>query len=103
VLPAFWLAQNRLWTWLATFGAALAFASPLGLAAVAVIWVLGGLYFRTSGPSLLRADRVMEGFHRRGIVAARSETEARAIWLALSPDSKFRFHTPEGPMQPAEA
>jgi hypothetical protein len=103
VLPGFWLAQNRLWTWLATLGAALAFAVPLGEIALGLIWVLAGVYFRVMGPQLLRADRALLGYHRRGVLAAASETEACAIWLSINPNCRFRFSPALGQGRAAEA
>lgn len=91
VAPAVWLAQMRMWTWLATLGAALALAmvgSPLLALAV---WLAAGVHLWRMGPDHLLSDRNAEGFNRVGVIAARSEAEASACWTALAPESRFRF------------
>ncbi len=93
VAPALWLAQQRLWTLLATLGAILAVALPAGVPVMAALWVAAGLLLWRTGPDHVRADRVASGFHRVGVVAARSESEAIATWESLSPKARFRFET----------
>jgi len=93
VAPALWLAQQRLWTLLATLGAVLAVALPAGVPVIAALWVAAGLLLWRNGADHVRADRAAAGFHRVGMVAARSEREAIAAWESLSPKARFRFET----------
>jgi hypothetical protein len=91
VAPALWLAQQRLWTLLATLGAALAVALPAGVPVLIALWAAAGVHLWRSGADHLRADRAGGGFHRVGIVAARTEVEAIAVWEGLCPGARFRF------------
>jgi hypothetical protein len=89
--PALWLAQQRLWTLLATLGAGLAVALPAGVPVMVALWAAAGLHLWRSGTDHIRADRAGAGFHRVGVVAARSEMEAIAAWEGLRPNARFRF------------
>jgi hypothetical protein len=91
--PALWLAQQRLWTLLATLGAGLAVALPAGIPVMVALWAAAGVHLWRSGTDHIRADRAGAGFHRVGVVAARSELEAIAVWETLRPGSRFRFDT----------
>ncbi len=99
VVPALWLAQQRLWTLLATLGAVLAVALPAGVPVLAALWVAAGLLLWRTGAGHVRADRAAAGFHRVGVVAARSEREAIAVWESLSPKARFRFETGPQPLE----
>jgi hypothetical protein len=92
--PPVWLAQMRLWTLLTTLCAAAAIALPVGLPLVGFIWLAAGLHFWRAGEGHLRVARLAEGYRKVGVVAAASETEARAAWVALTPDARFRFDPP---------
>lgn len=89
--PALWLAQMRLWTWFFTLVTALVLALPGGAPLMFAVWMAAGLHLWRSGDAHLRTARLAEGFYTAGIVAARTETEACASWVALSPDARFRF------------
>jgi hypothetical protein len=89
--PALWLAQMRMWTWLATLAAALVVALAGGPLLVAVVWMASGIHLWRNGAAHLLADRHAAGFVRAGVLAAASENEARAIWSRLSPGARFRF------------
>jgi len=91
IAPAFWLAHRRLWTLLATLIAALAVALPAGLPLMVGLWVAAGLHLWRNGTAHIRADRAAAGFHRVGIVAARSEVDAITAWEGLRPNARFRF------------
>jgi len=101
VAPALWLAQQRLWTLLATLVAGLAVALPAGMPVVIGLWAAAGLHLWRSGTNHIRADRAAAGFHRVGIVAAQSEIEAIAFWESLNPTAQFRFLTPAPPLRMA--
>jgi hypothetical protein len=89
--PALWLAYHRLWTLLATLVAAMAVALPAGVPLVIGLWIAAGLHLWRSGAAHIRVDRAASGFHRVGVVAARSEKEAIAVWESLYPAAQFRF------------
>lgn len=89
--PPLWLAQERLFTWLAALGSALALALPGGAWLMAVVWVAAALHLWRQGPSHMRAARLAAGYLPVAVVAARSAPEARAAWEALSPGARFRF------------
>jgi hypothetical protein len=91
VTPALWLAQQRLWTLLATLVAGLAVALPAGLPVVIVLWVAAGLHLWRSGTAHIRAARAAQGYYRVGVVAACSEREAIAAWQSIRPEARFRF------------
>lgn len=103
IAPAFWLAHRRLWTLLATLGAALAVALPAGVPLVIGLWVAAGLHLWRNGADHIRADRAAAGYHRVGMIAARTETEAIGIWQTLRPNTRFQFQTmkPEPRMEQA--
>jgi hypothetical protein len=93
IAPAFWLAHRRLWTLLATLVAALAVALPAGIPLVIGLWVAAGLHLWRNGADHIRADRLGAGFHRVGMIAARTEAEAIETWRTLRPNSRFQFET----------
>lgn len=97
IAPAFWLAHRRLWTLLATLVAALAVALPAGIPLVIGLWVAAGLHLWRNGADHIRADRLAAGFHRVGMIAARSEAEAIETWRTLRPNSRFQFETSAEP------
>jgi hypothetical protein len=91
VAPPLWLAQMRLWTLLATLGAAMAIALPGGALLVGFVWAAAGLHLWRAGDRHLRVARMAEGCRKIGVVAAVSEHDARAAWAAVSPGARFRF------------
>jgi hypothetical protein len=103
LVPGLWLAQQRMWTWLATLAAALAVALPAGWLVMVAIWVLAGMHMWRSGVDHLRADRAQHGWRRVGVMAARSEQEAVALWKSVHPDASFVFDGPVAAVQPAAA
>jgi hypothetical protein len=96
VLPPLWLAQERLFTWLAALGAGLALALPGGMMLMAVVWIAAGLHLWRQGPLHMRQARLAAGYLPVAVLAARNSTEARAAWEALSPGSRFRFDSARG-------
>lgn len=89
--PALWLAQRRLWTLLATLVAGIALALPAGGLGVLAFWVAAGLHLWRNGTDHIRADRAAAGFHRVGLVAARTEVKAVSVWIARQPNAQFLF------------
>jgi len=94
VLPPLWLAQARMFTWLAALGAALALSLPGGVILMAVVWCAAGWHLWRHGALHIRQARLAEGYCPVGVLAARTEGEARAAWQALAPGSRFRFDSP---------
>ena len=97
LVPPLWLAQERLYTWLAALGSALALALPGGWLLMALVWVAAGLHLWRQGPAHMRAARLAAGYLPVAVLAGRSASEARAAWEALSPGARFRFDS----MRPA--
>ncbi|NEX45274.1 hypothetical protein [Pseudotabrizicola algicola] len=91
LVPALWLAQQRLWTLLATLVAGLAVALPAGLPVVLVLWVAAGVHLWRGGAGHIRASRSAAGFYRVGVIAAQSEREAVQTWQTIRPNARFRF------------
>lgn len=91
IAPPIWLAQGRLWAGLVLFAALCAIARPVGLPLLAAIWLAVGVHLRREGAGHLRVALEMKGFFRSAILAARSESEAIAIWQTLHPGARFRF------------
>lgn len=94
ILPPLWLVQARIWTGLALFVAALAITLPAGPIMAGLVWVAAGLHLWQLGPDHQRVALQMQGFGRRGRIAARNEAEAVATWTALHPKARFRFASP---------
>lgn len=91
VCAPLWLAKERMFTWLAALAAALALALPGGLALLAGVWLAAGLHLWRHGARHLAQARQAEGYRPIGVVAARSETEARRSWADLVPAARFRY------------
>ncbi|MGP9805041.1 hypothetical protein [Paracoccus sp. NSM] len=100
IAPALWLAQMRLWTWLATLILALALALSGGPLLMLAVWFAAGLHLWRAAAGHLRAARLAEGYRPLGIIAARTEAEACRLWAELHPGARFRFG---GAVPPAEA
>lgn len=92
--PALWLAQARMFTWLVALGAALALSLPGGVWLMGLVWSAAGLHLWRHGAAHLRQARLTEGYRPLGVVAARSEAQARRDWAALDPEARFRFDGP---------
>lgn len=90
-LPPLWLAQGRMFTWLAALAAAMALALPGGLFLLAGVWIAAGLHLWRHGTGHLIQTRQAEGYRPAGVLAARHEAEAKLGWLALQPGARFRF------------
>jgi hypothetical protein len=95
--PPLWMAQARLFSLLTTLFAALALALPGGFLLVAGVWIAAGLHLWRNGVNHLQQDRQQAGYRTRGVVAARNETEARNAWIAISPETRFRFDSRRAP------
>lgn len=91
IAPALWLAQMRMWTWLATLACGMALALPGGPPLVIAVWLAAGLHLWRAGPGHLRAARLAQGYHPVGVIAARGEAGACQHWSALNPTARFRF------------
>jgi len=91
VAPPVWLAQSRLWSGLAVFVAVIVLSLPVGLALVLAVWLVAGLHLWRDGAQHQRVTLQMQGFVRRGILAATSESEAVALWCQLYPETRFCF------------
>lgn len=94
VAPPVWLAQSRQWTGLAVFAAVIALCLPVGPALYIAVWLVAGLHLWRDGADHQRVALQLQGFTRRGIVAAKSEADAVALWCRLAPDAQFRFAQP---------
>jgi hypothetical protein len=99
--PALWLAQERMFTWLVALGAAMALALPGGAWLMAVVWIAAGLHLWRNGAQHQQQARLAAGYRPAGVLAARSATEARQAWEALSPGARFRFDSPRARPAPA--
>lgn len=91
IAPPLWLAKSRHWAGLALFGAVIALSLPVGVFLLVVVWVVAGLHLWRDGAAHHRTMLRMQGYSIRGILAARSESEAVATWCNLFPQARFRF------------
>ncbi len=91
IAPPLWLAQSRLWSGLAVFTAVIALSLPVGPALVLAVWLVAGLHLWRDGAQHQRIALQMQGYVRRGILAATSEGDAVTQWRQLFPETRFCF------------
>jgi hypothetical protein len=91
IAPPLWLMQMRLWAQGATVVAALTAAAVVTPVLAAVVWIAAGLWVRRTAVAFLRADRRGRGLRFDGVIAARSEAEAHATYLARHAGDRYLF------------